>query len=278
MLLVAGFWAINKIHKKNGLIDYQWIGIDEVVGMWIANMFLFELDFTFARAVVFSIVSFSIFRVIDIIKFIPPLKIVNENKNQTAMAVLMDDIIAGFYTYFVMMAIFQIYNADFLYFSLLMLLPAMIANMTPVLLKIKYWNVPINESIFGKNKTWRGFLGAILVGTLTYFLMVKYSVITHSDTLGNSLGSILLIGFLFSFGAIGGDLVKSFFKRKRGIESGVSFMPWDQIDYILGMIMLTYFVYYYSFSQMVFMLVLGGSISALFHRIGYMLKMNSDKQ
>ena len=39
----------------------------------------------------------------------------------------------------------------------------MIANMTPVLLKTKYWNTPIDEKTFGKNKTWRGFWELLLL-------------------------------------------------------------------------------------------------------------------
>ena len=84
---------------------------------------------------------------------------------------LLDDIIAGLYTYFLMLFFLGIYDSKFLYTSFLILLPAMIANMTPVLLKMRYWKTPINENVFGKNKTWRGFWGAIVAGTLSYFYL-----------------------------------------------------------------------------------------------------------
>lgn len=269
--LIIGFWAVGKIHKKNGSGDYQWIGIDEWMGMWIANFFLFEFNFGLSPAIIFSLISFTIFRLIDITKFIPPLRTINENKNQNASAVLLDDIIAGFYTYFFMLVILGKYDLDFFYSSLLILLPAMIANMTPVLLKTKYWNTPINEKVFGKNKTWRGFFGAIIMGILSFFFLAKLNIIIFPS----DLSFVIFVGFLFGFGVIGGDLIKSFFKRKIGIPAGESWPPWDQIDYILGMMVLTYFIYQYTFSQIVFMLVLGGIISTLFHRFGYMTKITS---
>jgi len=274
IFLVFGFWAIQKIHKKNGIGDYQWIGIDEWIGMWLANFFLFEFNFNLTQIIIFSLISFAIFRIIDILKFIPPLTFINKTQNQNAVTVLLDDIIGGFYTYFIMLIILGFYNLNFLYSSFLILLPAMIANMTPVLLKMKYWNIPINERVFGKNKTWRGFLGAIIVGTLSYFILTKLNIIISP---GN-LSLIIFIGFLFSFGAIGGDLIESFFKRKIEIPAGESWTPWDQIDYVLGAIILTFCIYQYTFSQIIFMLVLGGAISALFHRFGYMIKVNSAKQ
>jgi len=282
ILFIVGFWAINKIHKENGLGDYQWVGIDEMAGMWLANLFLLEFDFTLFQVITFSTISFVIFRVIDIFKFIPPLAFINKSEKQTALMVMLDDIVGGIYTYFAMMIVLGLlgfYSWNFFYFTLLILLPAMIANMTPVLLKMKYWNTPINENLFGKNKTWRGFLSAIVIGTLSYVLLVNLGTMSRFDLdIATGPVEIVVIGFFFSFGAIGGDLVKSFFKRKQGIDPGESFPPWDQIDYVLGAIVLTYFIYHYTFSQVILMLVLGGTISALSHRIGYVFKMNNTKQ
>lgn len=277
ILLPLSFWAINKVHEKLGAEDYQWIGIDEFVGMWLVNFFLFEFNFNFTEAVIFSLISFLIFRIIDILKFIPPLSAINNNKNQRASAVILDDIVASFYTYFILLLILAslgFYNINFFYSSFLILLTPMIANMTPTLIKIKYWNTAINEKLFGKNKTWRGFLGAIIVGTLSFLALVKSGMIASIP----DSASVFLVGFLFSFGAILGDLVKSLFKRKMGIRPGGSWLPFDQIDYVLGMIILTYPLYRYTLSQMVLFLVIGGALSAIAHRLGYLIKINSAKQ
>ena len=51
--------------------------------------------------------------------------------------------------------------------------------------------------------------------------------------------NVLLFGSLFGIGALGGDAVKSFFKRRLGIATGTSWFPYDQVDYILGAIVAT---------------------------------------
>lgn len=273
-LLYFGFWSINKIHKEKGPGDYQSVGIDEVIGMWIANFFLFNFDLDFKTAFFLSLMSFAIFRIIDITKIIPPLDNINKKEKQDAMAVISDDVVAGVYTYFFLMIILGTYNFTYLYFSFFILLPAMIANMTPTIIKINFLNKPINEKKFGKNKTWRGFIGAIILGTITYIILIKFNLIKITG----DENYLFFIGFLTSLGAIGGDLIKSFFKRKAGIGPGENFMPWDQIDYVLGMIILTYPFYRYDLNQIIILLVLGGWISAIFHRIGYLMKINSAKQ
>ena len=271
LFVILGFWAIRKVQEKNGVLDHQYIGIDEWVGMWLANFFLFEFSFSLNKAILFSLLAFLIFRVIDISKVIPPLRAVNEDKKQGALMVILDDIVGGIYTYFFLLVILGLYDLNYLYVSFLILLPPMIANAIPTLLKMKHLSSPINEELFGKNKTWRGFIGAIIAGTLSYLVLVKLNLV-------GTPYSPLFVGFLFGLGAIGGDLLKSYVKRKAGVEAGGSFPPWDQIDYILGMILLTFFFYEYSLSQVVFLLVLGGAASAAAHRAGYLLKINSAKQ
>jgi CDP-2,3-bis-(O-geranylgeranyl)-sn-glycerol synthase len=44
----------------------------------------------------------------------------------------------------------------------------------------------------------------------------------------------LILGSLLGLGAIIGDSVKSFFKRQFNVAPGSSWVPFDQIDYILG--------------------------------------------
>ena len=50
-------------------------------------------------------------------------------------------------------------------------LPAYFANMAPVILKkIPFLNQPVWERKLGKNKTWRGIVVAIVMGTLIFYL------------------------------------------------------------------------------------------------------------
>ncbi len=74
-----------------------------------------------------------------------------------------------------------------------------------------------SEPIFGKNKTTRGFLGGMLSGGL--------------------LGLILsqgLQGFIMATGALIGDLLGAFIKRRFKLEPGQPFPLIDQYDFVVG--------------------------------------------
>lgn len=129
--------------------------------------------------------------------------------------------------------------------SLYFFLPAYIANMSPVLFrKLPIANKIINAKVFGKNKTWRGVLIASIMGTLVFYLQkiayisgfTKFALIDYSDF-------SLTLGFLLGLGAITGDLVKSYYKRKAKIEPGKPWPFWDQEDFVFGALILSFFVY-----------------------------------
>ncbi|MCZ2417730.1 MAG: CDP-archaeol synthase, partial [Burkholderiales bacterium] len=44
---------------------------------------------------------------------------------------------------------------------------------------------------------------------------------------------------LLSFGSLSGDMVKSFFKRRRGIDRGGEWLLVDQYDFVAGALLLT---------------------------------------
>jgi CDP-2,3-bis-(O-geranylgeranyl)-sn-glycerol synthase len=126
-------------------------------------------------------------------------------------------------------------------------MPAYFANMAPVIakrLKILQWvNKPIDmnvnfedgKPIFGKHKTYRGFIVAILMGILiAYLQLLLYKVPFFRWISITDYSSPLLLGFLLGAGAITGDLIKSFFKRRISIRPGRKFIPFDQIDFVLG--------------------------------------------
>ncbi|HEV7423915.1 MAG TPA: phosphatidylglycerophosphatase A [Candidatus Paceibacterota bacterium] len=282
IFLLIGWWAINKIQtmaEQKDQKDYAWIVIDEWVGMWIAGFFLFELspvlNLTLLSKIGIALLAFIIFRIIDIFKIIPPIGNIDTKEPQSAMYVILDDCVAGCYTYVILSILFGLYNLHYLYVTFLILLAPMIANMTPVLLRgIKRFEKPISTEIFGQNKTWRGLFGGILAGTFFYYIFSKIGLIGSNQ----NINSIIAIGFLLSFGALSGDLVKSYLKRKIGIPEGESWIPFDQIDYVLGVIIVTYPIYHYPLRQTILMLIIGGILSALAHRAGYIMKMINTKQ
>ena len=131
-----------------------------------------------------------------------------------------------------------------------LMMPAYFANMAPVIAK-KIFNslaIPIdfnkkigNKPILGKNKTFRGLifgvLFAVIIAYLQFWLYKNniFAGITIAD-----YSNWLLIGFLMGFGAIFGDLVESFVKRRLDYEPGKSFVPWDQTDFVIGALIFVY--------------------------------------
>ncbi|MBU1940610.1 MAG: CDP-2,3-bis-(O-geranylgeranyl)-sn-glycerol synthase, partial [Candidatus Thermoplasmatota archaeon] len=132
------------------------------------------------------------------------------------------------------------------------ILPAYIANMAAIDVAhipfLKKYNRPIDDGklykgqpIFGKGKTWRGFIGGTLIGTFAGFLQFFYSseaMVLISDITG--LESIqlpemtVILAFLISLGAMTGDLVASFGKRRLKLKRGGPAPLLDQLDYIFG--------------------------------------------
>ena len=88
--------------------------------------------------------------------------------------------------------------------------------------------------VFGSGKTVRGTLAGIGVGTLYKI----FENIVGTQPVSNEL----LLAFLLSAGAMGGDLVGSFIKRRIGIESGESAPLLDQLDFALGALFLATFI------------------------------------
>lgn len=105
-------------------------------------------------------------------------------------------------------------------------LPAYFANATPVVI---HGGKPIDNGknwvdgkrILGDHKTLYGTISGIIIGTSIAFLQ------------GNPIQ-----GALFSIGAILGDLIFAFFKRRLGYSPGSSWPIADQVGFILLAILL----------------------------------------
>lgn len=167
------------------------------------------------------------------------------------------------------------------------LLPAAIANAAPVfgtvIPFVKHWNAPIDggrsfrgERIFGAHKTWRGLISGIIAATLVLWL--QQLLVEHTAWAQYLAGPvdyaalpILLLGPLFAIGALGGDAIESFFKRQRGIKSGGTWIPFDQIDYIIGAILVSLPFVILSIPQYIWMLIVWFVMHLLFSYTGWLM-------
>jgi CDP-2,3-bis-(O-geranylgeranyl)-sn-glycerol synthase len=161
-----------------------------------------------------------------------------------------------------------------------LLLPAGFANMAPVLFKrIDFLNYPVdfNKKLFGKpilgaNKTFRGFFFGTIIGIIVVYLESLFAL---DNFVGYS--NIILIGFLLGFGALFGDLVKSFFKRQMNIQPGKSFIPFDQIDWVVGSLVFISFYSIVSWQIILTSILLFGLLHPIINLVGYWMKLKKNK-
>jgi len=166
------------------------------------------------------------------------------------------------------------------------MLPAYFANMAPVIVKkIGLFKFPIdfgkklnNKSIFGKNKTFRGLifgvLFAVIISFIQYFLYLNniFNDLSYVD-----YSSWLQFGLLMGFGAILGDLAESFVKRRINYEPGKSFFPFDQIDFVIGALLLSSFIVDLSLIVIMVIIVLSLILDIIVNHIAYYTGVRDEK-
>ena len=118
---------------------------------------------------------------------------------------------------------------------LYLMLPAYCANMAAPFARFwPGWNRPINPKRLGEHKTVIGFGFGVLAALLVAWAQARIAW----------AGALIdyawwpLIGLAAGVGALGGDALKSWFKRARGIAPGASWVPADQLDFVLGALLL----------------------------------------
>lgn len=177
-------------------------------------------------------------------------------------------------------------------FAVWFLLPAATANAAPVFAAaipgLKKFDAPIDggktwhgHALLGPHKTWRGFAVGIVVATVILWLQTLAA--THfgwahdiAKPVDYAHLPILILGPLFALGALGGDAVESFFKRRFGITSGKAWVPFDQIDYIIGSIIVSLPIVILSPWQYLWMLIVWFGMHLLASYIGYRLGLKKD--
>jgi len=139
--------------------------------------------------------------------------------------------------------------ANFVLSCFYFFLPAYLTNMIPSLSAtlgiFKFLAKPIdagkqfmNKPLLGDHKTWRGLILGSSIGILFIFfqkwlfincpLMQSISIINYSKI------NIWDFALSMTLGAAFGDLFFAFIKRRLDLKPGARFIPFDQINYVLG--------------------------------------------
>ena len=148
--------------------------------------------------------------------------------------------------------------------TIILFLPAYIANSTPVVLGGgpaidggRLWSD--GKPILGTNKTIRGCVTGILAGSIVGFVQ------------GNLVG-----GFAQATGAILGDLISSFMKRRIDYVPGSSMPFVDQLDFITLAVVLSYPFQATNLLSVVIIMIITVPIHYISNYVAWLLKLKKN--
>lgn len=167
--------------------------------------------------------------------------------------------------------------------TLYFILPAYVSNASGLLFG---GGVPVD---FGKSDangirwigdgvTWRGLLAGTVMGTLTGFLQGCLAPIILKEfgqyitvPIVTSIPEGIIVGFLLGFGALLGDAIGSFLKRRLGIGRGEPAPVLDQLDFMIVALILVSFVIRPSLTFIATALVLTLALHLITNTCAYLL-------
>ena len=184
--------------------------------------------------------------------------------------------------------------------SFLILVPAFVTNgMMVIVASIKnIKRFPIDngktfkdgERIFGEGKSWNGFIGGWITGFLIsaaicWFFFIKiqeaeiYSgfefinrtYITDFIKSGVNPTTYWLSQCFIALGSPVGDLIGSFFKRRKKIKRGEVYLFWDQNDFVIISSLIACIWYPYDWYFWIFVLLITPILTALANWVGYLI-------
>jgi len=173
--------------------------------------------------------------------------------------------------------------------ALWFILPAYVANTVPVYVAklpfLKNFSKPIDfgksfkgKRIFGDNKTYRGLIFGVLIGTLVGILQTNFQIpannFFHSANLPEMTPQLAL---MLSFGALIGDMVGSFVKRRVGFKPGQHAPLLDQVNFIFGAYFFSYLLTFrIDYDQFFVVLIITPTIHLFFNFIAWLYKLKKE--
>ena len=132
----------------------------------------------------------------------------------------------------------------------------------------------------GDGVTWRGLIAGTLIGIITgviqgYFgpeIIANFGQYITTPIITN-ISEGILIGFLLGFGALLGDAIGSFLKRRLGIGRGKPAPLLDQLDFLIVALILVSFVVKLSLLFIIIAIVLTLIIHLVANTGAYLLGM-----
>ncbi|RLI43959.1 CDP-2,3-bis-(O-geranylgeranyl)-sn-glycerol synthase [Candidatus Bathyarchaeota archaeon] len=156
--------------------------------------------------------------------------------------------------------------------SLYYILPAYCANGAPVIFgggkPLDFGKKFLDgKPIFGSHKTIRGFISGLAIGTFVGLIQWVF---------GASVGYLKVdvpLGFALSLGAMTGDLLGSFIKRRLNLKPGASLPIIDQMSFVVVALAFGYLIEPPTPTEVIIILLLTGLLHLLTNKIAYHLRI-----
>lgn len=144
--------------------------------------------------------------------------------------------------------------------------------------------------ILGDGKTIRGFIGGLMIGfsagllqlaianplnELMQSLIIQYQLGIDATVVERMISPSILRVFLISLGALLGDLLGSFIKRRMDLERGKPAPLLDQLDFVAVALLFGYIVTPLPWAYLVVILVLTPLIHLMANAIAYKAGLKS---
>lgn len=167
-------------------------------------------------------------------------------------------------------------------------LPGALANMAPVFAASGNWLPQLkrpldfgrsfrDKRILGDNKTFRGvffgFIFALATAYIQLWLYNSYEAVQEFSLIDYATLNLWGLAGLMTLGALGGDAVKSFFKRQLGHKPGQSWMPFDQIDSVLGLLLVSLLYLDMPTSTWIVAIIVGGLLHPTATTVAWLLRL-----
>jgi CDP-2,3-bis-(O-geranylgeranyl)-sn-glycerol synthase len=170
-------------------------------------------------------------------------------------------------------------------------LPAYFANMTPPLVRgarflkildreVDFGKKFLSRPILGPHKRWRGVIFGIIIGILIagfQLWLYQFSFVKKISLLDYQKINIFFFGFLISAGAVFGDLLFAFIKRRLKMPPGARFLPWDQTNYVIGAYLFLTPVFKIDILIWITLFIFTFLLHIIVNRLGYCLGLHRAK-
>ncbi len=162
--------------------------------------------------------------------------------------------------------------------SLYFFLPAYVANMCPTIAGSLHLPLgePLSTPLFGNHKTLRGLLAGVAGAFVTVMMqqiLQSYGIADAWRMTDYNAESLWQLTLLLGGGAVLGDLLKSFFKRRLGKPPGAPWVPFDQLDFVAGALLFVLPFYPMDIAHIAVIVIATPLLHFAVNVIGYFLGM-----